>query len=157
MKSLHNFLNERLNNNTAIRENDTFYHVSKEDNLKLKDYPMFVFADKKESDALVNNFKEEGYDSNQYVLTLKPNTLLIDGDEASERIDDWYDSVEPTLLSNPDKKELEKYIKLIENAFKDKKVDGVYLNDYSQINYADDAESVLIFHPNKSVKSFKLY
>lgn len=131
-----------------------YYHISSEKLTKesIKDFPMFVFdiEHKDESDAMIENTKWTK--PIQYFITFNDNMKILDAKKSIELLDSIDKNLLADIVSNPNKTELLNIIKKIEN---NANIDGITISDYSQKNYNKDADSVLIFHPNKFIKNIK--
>jgi hypothetical protein len=116
------------------------WHVSKQEFTKFKPNVLtFFFTDRSESNALAKNLKAEDYDAYQYMIEI-PNQMFNDLVEPEA-------TIQADLLANPTDAELRSgtlgdYLKPLVKA----KKPGLVLSDYSQKNYANDAESVALFY-----------
>ena len=143
--NLSKYLNDDKNTN---KDSIILYHVSRRNINRLKDSPLFFFDNTEESNALYKNLKLDG-SAYQYKFIFDKSINILNLDNTHKYVDN---DTETDLVSNPDAKEL----KLICNDIEEKsKSDGITIMDYSQINHNEDTESILIFHPDKFIKSFK--
>ena len=141
MKDLNKFINESL-------KDIILYHVSREQINKIEDSPLFLFDNTKESNALYKNTKYES-SAYQYKLIFDKSINILNYKDSKEYFDE---DTEADLCSNPTTEELKSICDKIESK---SKADGITIMDYSQVDYNEDTESIIIFHPNKFIKNIK--
>lgn len=130
---------------------DEVFHVSPGEIQYLDSRPMFFAVSKHDSDGWFQNLLDDGRSAWQYRGRFSGQTFRISDPQIAQMLDD-VDETLAMLLSNPDADEilgdpgLQKIMSV---------ADAILIPDYNPWNFDEDADSMLVFNPQQSIREFR--